>query len=358
MNSTPSHVDSFKAAILTEVNKDLNIMNIHFPKVRYGQVLVKLSMAGICRSQLMEAKGKRGEDRFLPHMLGHEGVANVVEVGEGVTKVSVGQRVILGWLKGDGIDSGGSKLKSTDGLLINAGPVTTFSQYSLVSENRLTPCPEIISDEIAVLLGCALPTGAGMVLNQVKPDKDADVLLVGLGGIGLSALLMLNYFSPRTISVIDKCEKKLDIAKQLGATHCFKYDENVKDQVEKLFPSGYPFSIECAGTTQSIELAFELTSKQGNCVFASHPPNGEKIRLDPHQLICGKTIQGSWGGNCFPDTDLEIIGKYIQSLNIASELLVSHKFSLFEINKALNTMEDGDVTRVFIDFKLDMNYGN
>lgn len=346
-NTIPEH---FNAAVLTDVNQELKIKKLRMPELRSGQVLVKLTRAGLCRSQLMEARGQRGKDKYLPHLLGHEGVGNIVAIGPDVAKVTVGDRVILGWLKGCGIDSGGTVFFSNSGEKINAGPVTTFSEYTVVSENRVTKCPNDIHDDIAVLLGCALPTGAGIILNQVKPCADHTVLLIGLGGIGLSALLMLTHFKPKMLVVIDKNPDKIKIAKELGANEGFTLHQDIQSEINEKYPEGFDFAIECAGQTSSIELAFELIHNSGKCIFASHPPNGEKIQLDPHALICGKRIEGTWGGSSNPDQDLVKIGRIIQGLSFPIKTFISHEYSLKEINKAFRELEDNKVVRAVIDF--------
>ena len=163
---------SIRAAVLTKLGNPLEIIEgIEVPELRPGQVLVKVSYAGVCHSQLMEARGKRGDDPFLPHMLGHEGTGVVVEIGEGVTKVKVSDHVVLGWIKGEGADAGGTKYMAPNGQIINSGGVTTFSDYTVVSENRLVPLPEGTPDDLGVLYGCALPTGMGIVLNEISNPR-------------------------------------------------------------------------------------------------------------------------------------------------------------------------------------------
>ena len=135
-----------------------------------GQVLVKLAYSGVCRSQLMEIQGGRGPDAYLPHLLGHEGSGKVIGVGEGVSKVSPGDLVVLGWLKGSGLESGGVQYNCNSlSQKINAGGVTTFNEYALVSENRVVPLPAGVPLDIAVLFGCAVPTGAGIITNDIQP---------------------------------------------------------------------------------------------------------------------------------------------------------------------------------------------
>ena len=172
------------AAILEEIGQPLVVKNITLPSLRYGQVLVKVLFSGVCRSQLMELSGGRGKDPWLPHLLGHEGSGIVIAVGDGVTKVKPSDEVILGWVKADGLDAPGAKYMHGD-QVINSGRVTTFCNYTVVSESRLVVKPASLPFDTAVLFGCALLTGAGMVLNELRPSVDQSVLVLGLGGIGL-----------------------------------------------------------------------------------------------------------------------------------------------------------------------------
>jgi len=343
--------EKMKAAVLTKINHNLEIINdIEIPLCKNGQVLVKILYSGLCHSQLMEVQGKRGDDKYLPHMLGHEGVGVIKSIGEGVTKVSVGDKVVLGWIKGHGLDALGTVYNSHFGK-INAGAVTTFSEYSIVSENRVVKLPLNIAPKTAVLLGCALPTGAGIVLNQLKPKANSTVGVYGLGGIGLSALLAMNHFKPENIIAFDIEEKKLALAKELGATHCYSVDEKGIAQFRQDFPLGLDGIVEAAGKTSTIETAFSLVKRDGGrCIFASHPPSGEQIKLDPFELICGKSIEGSWGGGSMPDQDLPIIVDIINKYRLPVEKLLSNEYSLEEINQALDDLEQRKITRALITF--------
>lgn len=337
-----------KAAILERCNSPLVIYDdITLPELKEGQVLCKIKYAGLCHSQLMEARGKRGEDKYLPHMLGHEGVGEVVALGPGSNKFAVGDKVVLGWIKGQGIDAGGTQYPSDKGT-INAGAVTTFSDFAVVSENRLVALPALISEKNAVLLGCALPTGAGIVLNQLKPAKNSTVLVFGLGGIGLSALLALSNFKPLTVIAVDIEEQKLALAKEFGASHCFKADEEGLGAFWRMFPDGVDYAVESAGKSATIEMAFSMLSKSGKCIFASHPPTGEKIKLDPHALICGKQIVGSWGGACEPDKDIPVIADIVQKFSLPIDKLLSKEYRLEQVNQALDDLENRKITRALI----------
>ena len=206
----------FRGAVLTEIGENLEIVqDIRLPELKHGQVLVKLKYAGLCQSQLQEATGGRGEDKYLPHFLGHEGVGEVIATGSGVTKVERGEKVVLGWIKGDGLEGGGTIFFSSKYPRINAGPVTTFSEYTIASENRIYKKPSQTPDHLSVLYGCALPTGAGIVFNEMMLEPNASVGVVGLGGIGLSSLMALREFSPKHLVAIDIEDHKLKLADEL-----------------------------------------------------------------------------------------------------------------------------------------------
>ncbi|MBI5050400.1 MAG: zinc-binding dehydrogenase [Nitrospirae bacterium] len=343
-----------KAAVLYKIGQPLIVEDsIEIPPLKHGQVLVKVSYSGVCRSQLMEVRGKRGEDRYLPHMLGHEGSGEVIEIGSAVTKVKPGDKVILGWIKGDGMDVSGPKYKK-DNVTFNAGAITTFSNYSIVSENRCVKLPQGIPLDVAVLFGCAIPTGAGIVMNHIKPAKESTIAIFGMGGIGLSALMTAVFFECNKIIAIDIEDDKLNLANEFGATHTINAIQ--KDPLGEIYKitdnKGVDYSIEASGNAKIIETAFQSVRKFGGlCVFASHPAYGNKIELDPYDLICGKRIEGSWGGACKPDKDIPILAELYRRGRMPLEKLLSKKYSLEDINEALEEMEDGKIARALIEME-------
>ena len=338
-----------KAAVLEELGASLTIKEIELPELAKGQVLVKVLFSGVCRSQLMEVRGKRGADPWLPHLLGHEGSGIVVAIGKDVTKFAVGDGVILGWLKSNGLDAPGAKYKFGN-VEVNSGKVTTFANFSVVSENRLVKKPEHLAFDEAVLFGCALPTGAGMVLNELKPSVDSTVAVIGLGGIGISALLALRALNIRKIIAIDISNDKLDFAKRLGANYVFNsQDEDLFDSIMNLTNGGVDSCIESGGHINTIELGFSLIRKDsGVLIFASHPGHGEKISLDPHELISGKKIFGSWGGRSNPDKDVPSMHALFAKSNFLLSDLITKRYKLEEINLALYDLECGKVFRPLI----------
>lgn len=338
-----------KAAILESAGSPLILAEITIPPLLPGQILVKVKFSGVCRSQLMEVRGKRGPDKWVPHLLGHEGSGEVYKVGPGVTKVVPGDDVVLGWLKAAGMDAPGAKYK-LDNQVINSGPVTTFSEYTIVSENRVVKKPKGLGLDVSVLFGCALLTGAGMVFNELKPSPQNSVVVMGLGGIGLAALMALVARGCTDIIAIDVSEEKLAFARELGVRKVLNANSNeLISQFSKLVPGGADYCIESAGTVKSIELGYDLIRPNGGkLLFASHPPEGEKISLNPHDLIKGKLIAGSWGGDSNPDRDIPIFSKIFQETNTPISRLITRRYKLEDINNALNDLEAGIVFRPLI----------
>lgn len=341
-----------KAAILYKINEPLQIKYLEIPSLMPGQVLVEVAYSGICRSQLMEQQGKRGVDSWLPHLLGHEGVGTVVDVGPGVTKVKAGDEVILGWIKSSGLDVSGA-VYECEGRTINSGPVTTFSTHTIVSESRVYIKPKALPLKQAVLLGCAIPTGAGMVFNEIKPEMSDSVLVLGLGGIGSSAMLALKALGIANIIVADVNSSKLNFAKKIPGVQAYNAsDGSLENFLSEHFPEGVDYCVEAGGSVESIELGFRLIKKNGGkIVFSSHPPTGEKIALDPHELIAGKTIIGSWGGGFSPDRDIKKISNVLKKYGNYYQDILSKEYVLDEINEALTDIMLGNTIRPLVRMK-------
>ena len=338
-----------RAVVLETPGKPLVVKEVTLPELLPGQVLVKVFFSGVCRSQLMEARGSRGEDPWLPHLLGHEGSGEVLAVGRSVTKVRIGDQVILGWLKGEGLDAPGAKYLC-NGQVINSGKVTTFSNHTIVSESRLVKKPDGLALDVAILFGCALPTGGGMVFNELRPSADSTVAVLGLGGVGFSALLALGTFACKQIIAIDLSDEKLALAKEFGATDIINAGRHdVIDLVRGMTGGGVDYCVESAGSVLSIELGFALIRKGGGkLLFASHPPEGETIKLAPHELISGKRIAGSWGGSSVPDRDIPRMFRALSHGNVPLGRLITKRYRLEEINEALDDLESGHVFRPLI----------
>lgn len=284
------------AAILTELQKPLVVSEIEIPSLKPGQVLVDMSYSGICHTQLSECQGTRGEDKFLPHCLGHEGSGIVREIGTGVKKVKVGDQVIISWIKGSGADVSNTVYQWGD-KRVNAGGVTTFSRQSVISENRLTVIPNDISMEAAALIGCAVPTGMGAVLNTAQPRPGQSIAIFGTGGIGLCAVAGAAISGCVPIIAVDINPEKLKVAKKMGATHCIcSKTGNLVEEIMKICPGGIDFAIEATGIPDVMNQALTSVHAQGGVAVVIGNANfKDKLVIDPRQAEYGKTTAGNLG---------------------------------------------------------------
>ncbi|WP_025900151.1 zinc-binding dehydrogenase [Sneathiella glossodoripedis] len=337
-----------KAAVLFETGQPLKVVDdVELPALQKGQVEVEIAYSGVCHSQLMEVRGKRGEDRFLPHLLGHEATAIVRKCGAGVTKVAPGDKVILGWIRGEGLEAPGA-IYSWNSKPLNSGGVTTFSQKSIVSENRVTPLPKGLSMKLGVLYGCAIPTGAGLAINEVNIKPGDTVIVIGIGGIGALSLMYASCQSPGKLIAIDTLQDKLDFAKTIGATHTILASGSTPlDEIQSITEGQLAdIAIDAAGKSNTIELAFNAVKRKGGlCVFASHPEIGEQISLDPFELINGKQIRGSWGGATKPDSHIPLFHQMSLKHDLPLNKMVSKEYTLENVNSALDDLEMGRVMR-------------
>lgn len=334
-----------KIAYLEKIKKPLKIKKIKFDNyLNDYQVLVKINYSGICRSQLMEIDGMRSSKKYIPHCLGHEATGIVINVGTKVSKVKKSDNVLLTWLKCSGGDGGSGKIESF-GKKINYGSITTFSNYSIISENKLVKVPKSFNKRLGVFYGCAALTGAGMVLNQTKPKpkKNNKILLIGLGGIGLYVLFALMYLKIKNVYVLDTDKNKNKILKKLNSNYHFISNVNELSNHKLKFDICY----DSSGSTNGIETAFEMIKDKGKVIFASHPSEDSKIQINPHDLIKGKKIIGSWGGACKPDIDVMKFYKIFSDDKFNIDKLTS-TYNLNEINKAISDFRNGKTLRPII----------
>ncbi|MFA5117955.1 MAG: zinc-binding dehydrogenase [Candidatus Omnitrophota bacterium] len=338
------------AAVLTQINKPLHIEKLTVPALKPGQVLVNIAYSGICHSQLNEIHGLKGEDKFLPHTLGHEGSGIVEAVGEGVTKVKPYDRVILTWIKGAGLDAASTAYKTIDAKLVNSGAISTFLTKAVISENRLVKIPDALALDQAALLGCAIPTGAGIVINTAQVTRGSSVVIFGMGGIGLSALVASVLNAASVIIAVDISDERLQLARSLGATHSINAQkEDVLTGVKSVLTQGADFAFECAGKKGSMESAFRsVRDKGGLCVIAGNLSQGQTIQLDPFDFIRGKRLIGTWGGETQPDRDIPRYAHAILSGKLNVKQLICRIYELQDINEALAFMEHTATGRVLV----------
>lgn len=338
------------AAILVETGRPLELVELTIPALKPGQVVVEVAYSGVCHTQLLEARGHRGEDKFLPHCLGHEGSGVVVETGEGVTKVKPGDRVILSWIKGSGANVPGT-VYDWQGRAVNAGAVTTFQRHAVVSENRLTVLPEEFPMATAALVGCAVPTGVGVVFNTAGARPGQSLAVFGCGGVGLCAIAAAAAVGCHPIIAVDLLPAKLEIARRMGATHAVNAaDTDALAQIKAICPNGLDIAIEASGRPDVMRQSLEAVRPQGGAAaIIGNARFGEALSFDPQQLNQGKRLLGSWGGDSEPDRDYARYCRLLSSQRLDIAPLLSTPYPLTRVNEALDDLEAGRTTRPLID---------
>ncbi len=295
-----------KAAILQEIGMPLTVDDVDLPTgMKRGQVLVRVLCTGICGSQLQEIDGIKGNPDHLPHLLGHEGCGIVLAAGEGVTTVKEGDKCVMHWRKGAGLEAEPAIYGR-----IKAGPITTFSEYAVVSENRVTAIPQDIPNDLAALLGCALSTAISIVENEAKPKIGDIVSVVGCGGLGLSLIFALTMRKNElwTVYGIDRVESKREL-------------------VERFYLARFS--------------TFGILS---NCIIdtVGHiPVSSRYISLQKN---------GTSAGGFEPVTD---IPRYCEMFRHGTfdgyQKIITHRIALDQINDGIQLMRDGKAGRVMIE---------
>ena len=339
-----------KAAILVKSKTDLSVKNIELPSsLKYGQVLVKIKYSGICGAQINEIDAVKGKDNFLPHLLGHEGTGIVEKIGEGVKNVKIGDHVVMHWRKNEGIESEVPKY-FYKGKTINAGWVTTFNEKAICSENRLTTIPKDIDLRSATLFGCSLTTAFGVVNNDAKIKIGQSVIIIGVGGVGLNIAQACNLVSANPIIGIDLFQKKLNLGKKFGLTHSLINNSSLKKNINKILKNKLAdVVIETTGNSKLIETAYELTSSDGKTILVGVPKN--KIKIYSLPLHFKKILTGSHGGGANPKIDINNYISLFKYRNIKLDKLITHEFSLNDINKAIKLFRTGKAGRIIINME-------
>ena len=340
-----------KAAILVAQRAPLEVVELDLPEeLSFGQVLVKVHYSGICGSQINEIEGAKGPDKFLPHLLGHEGSGTVVAAGRGVKRVKPGDRVVMHWRQADGVQAE-VPAYAWNGRKVNAGWVTTFNNYAIVSENRITPIPHDFDLRLAPLLGCAVTTAIGVVNNDAHVKIGQSVVVFGVGGVGLNIAQAAAMVSAHPIVGIDLVDGKLDMARRFGATHCIN-SANVGDlaaEIRKIVGNaGADVVVDTTGNARVIEQAYELTHADGKTILVGVPKKGDNISIYSLPLHFKKVLTGSHGGSAEPHVDIPRYIRLMQAGKLSLAGLVTHEFKLEQINEAIAVMRSAEAGRVLV----------
>jgi len=341
------------AALLVQTGAPLVLAEIHIPALKPGQVLVEIAYSGACGTQVMEWRGDKGEDKWVPHCLGHEGTGTVLEIGSAVTKVKAGDKVVLSWIRGSGIEAGGAVYAWRE-KKVNAGGVTTFQRHAVVSENRLTLLPKELPMDVAVLLGCAAPTGMGAVYNVLKAQPGDAVAVFGTGGVGLHALMAAALVGAMPVIAVDPNPTRRALASLYGATHVIDTSGgDVLSEIRRIVPQGVDIAVESSGVPKAMEQAVNATRQQGGrAVVIGNARHGATLSLNPAVFNQGKSLMGTWGGDSVPDRDYGRFARLLGAGRFPVRDLLSKPYALEQAEQALSDLASGKIGRPLIDMSL------
>jgi S-(hydroxymethyl)glutathione dehydrogenase / alcohol dehydrogenase len=260
---------------------------------------------------------------------------------------------VLSWIKGSGIEAGGA-IYHWDGRKVSAGGVTTFQRHAVVSENRLTLLPGDLPMDVAVLLGCAAPTGMGAVYNALKVKAGEAVAVFGTGGIGVQALMAAALAGAMPVIGIEPNPARRALAKIFGATRVIDPSAgDVLAEIRKIVPHGVDLAVESSGVPTVMEQAVNATRLQGGrAVVIGNAMHGARLSLDPAVFNQGKSLLGTWGGDSVPDRDFGRFGRLLASGRFPVRDLLSKPYALKGADQALQDLAAGGVGRPLLDMSL------
>jgi S-(hydroxymethyl)glutathione dehydrogenase / alcohol dehydrogenase len=350
-----------RAAVLWDVD-DLRLEDLDLDPPRPGEVAIRMAASGVCRSDYHSVHGIHRH--AMPIVLGHEGSAVVEELGEGVTGVKPGDHVVCSWLPycgscrrctagrpvvcerlavfDEGFLGDGTTRFSHAGTRIHHNVPSSFAERSVVPANTVFPVDPSLPLEQVALLGCAVMTGVGAVLNTAKVRPGDSVLVIGSGAVGLSAIQGARIAGASPIVAVDVVEPKLEIAKELGATETVLAG---RDPV----PDGFDHAIECLGRPETIEQAMRAVAPGGTTVLVGMAAPGARATIDALRTTTKElTVVGSWYGSVVPPRDLPLLAHLLTFGELRLEPMIARTIELDGIHDALARFEAGDEARSVI----------
>jgi len=366
-----------RAAVLRNVGaampyaqtRPLSIEEVDLAPPGAGEVLVKVGAAGLCHSDLSVINGDR--PRPMPMALGHEAAGVVEALGEGVTDLERGDHVVMVFVPSCGhcpscaegrpalcepaavANAAGTLLSGARRLSQGGAPINhllgcaAFAEYATVSRRSLVKVDRELPLAEAALFGCAVLTGVGAVVNTAQVRVGASTAVVGLGGVGLAAVLGARAAGARRIVAVDLSDTKLELAMSLGATDAF--NAGIADCVERVREAtkgGVEYAFELAGSVRAFETAYKITRRGGTTVTAGLPPPAATFGLSPLNLVAEeRTVKGSYIGTCVPSRDIPRYVDLYRQGKLAVDRLMTGTLTLDEINRGFDLLHEGKAVR-------------
>jgi alcohol dehydrogenase len=355
-------------------SRPLKILDLELDAPGAGEVLVRVQAAGLCHSDLSVINGDR--PRPLPMVIGHESAGEVLECGPGVVDLAPGDRVVMVFMpscggclpcaegrpalcepgaasNGAGVLLGGGRRLRLKGEYVNHHVgVSCFAEACVVSRRSCVKVDADLTPAEAALFGCAVLTGVGAVINTAKVGAGSSVAVLGLGGVGFSALLAAAASGARELVAIDFSETKLALARELGATATVNASNpDAAEQVRALTKGGVDYAFEMAGAIPAMELAWKITRRGGSTVTAGLPHPDKRFALPPVQMVAEeRTLRGSYIGSAVPARDIPRYIEMYRRGRLPVDRLMGERLTLDDINRGLDRLATGQAMRDVVIF--------
>lgn len=355
-------------------SRPLTVTELELDPPGLGEVLVRIRAAGLCHSDLSVINGNR--PRPMPMAIGHEAAGEVVEIGEGVDDLEIGDHVVLAFVPSCGhclpcaegrpalcepgaaangkgtLLSGEIRLHDHDGIVHHHLGCSAFSDHVVVSRRSLVKIDKDLPFTEAAVFGCAVLTGVGAVVNTAKVQAGQSVVVVGLGGVGLAALLGALAAGASQVIAVDLSEEKLKLARELGATATVNASSpEAVETVRQLSGGGADFALEFAGSGKALESAYRMTKRGGTTVTAGLPAPNVDLPVNIVSLVAEeRTVKGSYIGTCVPVRDIPRFVALYKAGRLPVDKLMSGVITLDEINEGFDRLHHGEVVRLVVGF--------
>ena len=370
-----------RAAVLREIgrpapyadSRPLSIEEFELDPPGPGEVLVRVRAAGLCHSDLSVIDGNR--PRPVPMVLGHEAAGIVEAVGAGVDSLVPGDHVVAAFVPSCGhcapcaggrpalcepgfransagtLLSGARRLRDAGGDVHHHLGVSGFAERAVMSAQSLVRVPSDLPFAEAALFGCAVITGVGAVVNTAAMPRGATAAVVGLGGVGLAAVLAARMLEAREIVAIDLNERKLAVAREFGATATVNAaSPDAVDRVREITGGGAGYAFEMAGSARALELAYKATARGGTTVTAGLPHPQQQVSLQHVSLVAEeRTLKGSYLGSCVPSRDIPRYIEWYRAGRLPVDRLMSERLRLDGINAGFDRLAAGESIRQVIE---------
>jgi S-(hydroxymethyl)glutathione dehydrogenase/alcohol dehydrogenase len=359
-----------RAAVFHGPGRPLEVREVELEEPREDEVLVRMAAVGICGTDLHSVKGEW--QRPTPMVLGHEGAGVVEAVGNAVSSVRAGDRVVLSWAPSCGecadcargrpaacvplhraIGAGtlvdGRTGMSVDGKTLYRGTATgALAEQVVVAERVALPLGDDVPLEEAALLGCAALTGVGAVLFAAQVEAGATVVVVGAGGVGQFVLQGARLAGAKTVVSVDPVDSRREQALRLGATAAVAPDD-LKGTMRKLLPEGADYAFDAVGAPETTELALRWTRSGGSCVVVGLPAAGARLELDPGEFNRReKWLTGTMYGSEDPAVALPVLLEHVRAGRLELKALLGPTFTLEQVNDAIEASLAGSAGRVVV----------